>query len=407
MSSSWINIRLGDIADFSNGINFSHSDYTGDVKLIGVSHFGERFFPDYSILDTISEKVVSAKDELHDGDIIFVRSNGNKDLVGRCMLISNPPCRVTYSGFCIRARIKNKDLYNPAFLAYHFKTQQFRKTIAGTSRGANIQNLNQRLLSEYVISIPSKEEQDKIVGILSNYDNLIMNHNRQIDCLEEMLQRIFKEWFIDYHFPGFESTTRSEGMPDGWKKMPILNCPLFQFSKSRITQFENEKDYFATADVDGTYLIGNGERISYSDRPSRAQIQPSPFSVWFARMSNSYKILGFVNSNEWRRKQSILSTGFAGFETSYDLFAYMYCLISSKWFDDQKNRFATGSTQVSLTNEGLSKINVLVPSKEIVKLFSKECNEIIERIVVLRESCFKLAEARDLLLPRVILLKQD
>ncbi len=142
--------------------------------------------------------------------------------------------------------------------------------------------------------------------------------------------------------------------------------------------------------------------IDYDNKPSRAQIQPSRYSVWFARMSNTYKIIGFAQANEVRRATSILSSGFAGFESSYDNYAYLYCLVSSKWFDEQKNRFATGATQVSLTNEGLSRIKYLSPDSKIVKKFSIKTNKIIETIFLLRESCFKLTEARDRLLPKLM-----
>ena len=92
---SWKKVKLGEIADFSNGINFDKSAYSNGVKLIGVSNFGNRFSPDYSDLSEVREEVVRKSDYLDNGDIVFVRSNGNKELVGRCMLIQNAPARVT------------------------------------------------------------------------------------------------------------------------------------------------------------------------------------------------------------------------------------------------------------------------------------------------------------------------
>ena len=95
----WRKVKLGDIAEFSNGINFDKGAYSKGVKLITVSNFGNRFSPEYDSLDEIKEEVVRNNDLLSTGDIVFVRSNGNKELVGRCMLIDNPPEKVTYSGF--------------------------------------------------------------------------------------------------------------------------------------------------------------------------------------------------------------------------------------------------------------------------------------------------------------------
>lgn len=96
---SWENVKLGDIADFSNGINFGKEAYGKGVKLIGVSNFGNRFSPDYDTLEEVKEEVVRENDYLSAGDIVFVRSNGNKELVGRCMLVDSPKDKITYSGF--------------------------------------------------------------------------------------------------------------------------------------------------------------------------------------------------------------------------------------------------------------------------------------------------------------------
>lgn len=93
---SWEKVKLENIADFSNGINFDKSAYASGVKLIGVSDFRERFSPDYAELSEVKSDIVRDTDYLADGDIIFVRSNGNKELVGRCMLIKNPPIPVAF-----------------------------------------------------------------------------------------------------------------------------------------------------------------------------------------------------------------------------------------------------------------------------------------------------------------------
>ena len=159
---SWEKVRLGDIAEFSNGINFGKDDYGKGIKIIGVSNFGDKFSPEYDSLTEVKEEVVKSNDYLYPGDIVFVRSNGNKELVGRCMLIDNKADKVTYSGFCIRARLKDTTKHNPTFWTYHFKNQSFRKAMAGTAVGANIQNLSQGRLADYVTTVPDYDSQVRI-----------------------------------------------------------------------------------------------------------------------------------------------------------------------------------------------------------------------------------------------------
>ncbi len=187
-------IKIQDIATLSNGINFGKSAYTSGIKLIGVSDFKDRMYPDYNSLQEVDAKIVRENDFLHKGDIVFVRSNGNKELVGRCMII-NQDIPVTFSGFCIRLRLNNTQLYNPTFFTYLFKSNGFRKAIAGTAVGANIQNLSQGRLGNYEFECPNIETQHRIAYTLSRYDSLIDNYQKQIKLLEEAAQRLYKEWF--------------------------------------------------------------------------------------------------------------------------------------------------------------------------------------------------------------------
>ena len=217
----WEKVKLGDIATFSNGINFNKTAYAKGIKLIGVSNFGDRFYPDYSQLQEVKKDIVRLEDCLRNGDIVFVRSNGNKELVGRCMLVKNPTERVTYSGFCIRARLNDTDRYDPVYFTYYFKSKAFRRAVSGTAVGANIQNLSQARLSNHECRIPSIEVQHRIADILSVYDDLIENNQKQIKLLEEAAQRLYKEWFVDLRFPGHENTKIVDGVPEGWIKEEI------------------------------------------------------------------------------------------------------------------------------------------------------------------------------------------
>ena len=95
--------------------------------------------------------------------------------------------------------------------------------MSGQSAGTNIQNLNQGRLSSYVLSIPDYSRQCRIADILSAYDALIENNQKQIKLLEEAAQRLYKEWFIDLRFPGYETARIVDGVPDGWRLETIGN----------------------------------------------------------------------------------------------------------------------------------------------------------------------------------------
>jgi type I restriction enzyme S subunit len=128
---------------------------------------------------------------------------------------------VTYSGFCIKLRFKDKKLFEPVFFNYLFRTRHFKKSMTGTAVGANIQNLSQSRLGNCEVNVPDIETQKRIATILSRYDSLIENYQKQIKLLEEAAQRLYKEWFVDLHFPGHENTKIVDGVPEGWEKKTI------------------------------------------------------------------------------------------------------------------------------------------------------------------------------------------
>lgn len=182
--SEWKCYKLKDISSLSNGINFDKSAYASGVKLIGVSDFKNRIHPDYDSLQEVDSKVVRSGDYLEKGDIVFVRSNGNKELVGRCMMIDSD-IPVTYSGFCIKLRLKDKKRFEPVFFNYLFRTRQFKKSMTGTAVGANIQNLSQSRLGNCEVKVPDIEAQYCIATILSRYDSLIENYQKQIESFRK------------------------------------------------------------------------------------------------------------------------------------------------------------------------------------------------------------------------------
>ena len=104
---------------------------------------------------------------LQDGDIVFVRSNGNKALVGRCLVIYPRNTPTTYSGFCIRYRLTSREI-NTVYLLHVLKTDSMRKRMAG--RGANIQNLNQQILAALDIPLPPVELQEQFAAFVEQVD---------------------------------------------------------------------------------------------------------------------------------------------------------------------------------------------------------------------------------------------
>lgn len=192
-------IKYSDIADFRNGLSFSNESHGKGCLLIGVSDFKDNFAPQWKELGEINPAGIAKDDDyLQKGDIIFVRSNGNKALVGRSLYIDREVPSL-YSGFCIRARPISEKI-DPLFIAYFSKTGFFKTSISSAA-GTNINNLNQGILGEVRIPNYSKNVQSAIIRVLSAIDKKIELNNRINAELEAMAKILYDYWFVQFDFP--------------------------------------------------------------------------------------------------------------------------------------------------------------------------------------------------------------
>ncbi|NKM65263.1 N-6 DNA methylase [Rhizobium leguminosarum bv. viciae] len=150
----WFVPSMGEIAEFKNGLNFTRSEDGEPLHIVGVSDFQSNWLVPTDSLSSIQLDTPIGPDYLlQPGDVLFVRSNGNPDLVGRSMLVPEEIGRASFSGFTIRARFDTTKV-NPRYLAHFFKTPLFAERMKSTGQGANIRNLSQGILSELQVPLP-------------------------------------------------------------------------------------------------------------------------------------------------------------------------------------------------------------------------------------------------------------
>jgi len=211
--SDWQKIPFGQIADFRNGINFLRKDFGHTVKIVGVSDFQDRYVCDLSNLETVSiSKPSNNEDMVREGDLLFVRSNGNKNLIGRCLLVPKISEPISHSGFTIRARIKN-DSVIPEYVNLQMRTSLIRNQIFTEGGGTNISNLSQEILQRLLIPLPSKSEQKAIVDVLRVWDELALNLRKLIGCKIKTKQGLMQQLLTGKRrFPGCKGE---------WKKIRL------------------------------------------------------------------------------------------------------------------------------------------------------------------------------------------
>ena len=190
----WSTRPLLEMGYCKNGMNFHTGDHGIEMHCLGVGDF-----KDYSIIDGTNHLPIVSLNEvppeesmLQDGDIVFVRSNGNKALVGRCLVVYPRNTPTIYSGFCIRYRLTSKEV-NRIYLLRVLKTDSMRERMMG--RGANIQNLNQQIIATLDIPMPPLELQEQFATFVEQIDKLKCAIQKNFEKLKTLKNALMQEYF--------------------------------------------------------------------------------------------------------------------------------------------------------------------------------------------------------------------
>ena len=316
---------------------------------------------------------------------------------------------------CIKIELPNDVIY-PEFFYYYLNSREVTGWLKNNAVGSTMLNLSAGIFRRIQVPDIDFTTQKNISAILSNYVQLIDTNRRRIQLLEEAARFLFREWFVYFRFPhlrqGYGGQTGHEKvkildcdgrkMPAGWDYLPFTKIKLFKKAPLGVPVFTDIRQYCQTSEIDGTSITGNGEEVDYENRPSRADIAPRINTVYFAKMKDTDKVLYFNKGNSYLLENLLLSTGMVGFTTDEQYLGFLFGLLTSYEFVQYKNNFATGATQVSLNTASLKKIKVLFPTLNLVELYSEIVNPLLEECSLLRNQNQKLAQARDLLLPRLM-----
>lgn len=190
----WKRTTLGEVTEFKNGLNFTKADKGEAIKIVGVGDFKDLSeLRSTDLLETIYvNSKVRDEELLKDGDLLFVRSNGNKDLIGRCLFFPSVTTRLSYSGFTIRGRV-NKDLALPEYVASVARSSLMRQQISKSGGGTNISNLSQQILNDVVFLLPPLSEQMKIAKILSSWDKAIITTEQLLASSQQQKKALMQQ----------------------------------------------------------------------------------------------------------------------------------------------------------------------------------------------------------------------
>ena len=195
----WVKKSLGDLATFRNGINYTKDSKGECIKIVGVRNFQKYFSAPLDDLDTVTiDGKLSELDSLKQDDILAVRSNGNIELIGRCILVGEVTEKISYSGFTIRIRLSNGEVLSK-YLCHFMKSASTRKLLTEGGTGTNIKSLNQGMLSALVIPVPPIPIQKRLVENLETLSDetqrLAANYRQKLAALDELKKSLLHQAF--------------------------------------------------------------------------------------------------------------------------------------------------------------------------------------------------------------------
>ena len=224
---------------------------------------------------------------------------------------------------------------------------------------------------------------------------------------------LYDYWFTQFDFPDKNGRPyRSSGgkmvwndilkrnIPNDWKVQSVISNCLSSVIKPGVEMFDT-KTYLATADVKGT-SISTGTIIDYEGRESRANMQPSVNSVWFAKMKNSIKHLYLNKEMQSVISSSILSTGFCGLQCEENSFKYIASYIANPYFEVHKDMLAHGATQEAVNNDDLAGVHIIIPDANILQAYHEVTQLIYSQISKNICENQELVKLRDWLLPMLM-----
>ena len=377
--TEWQKVKLGELYEVHNGLSKGRQFFGSGYPFLSFSTvFNHWFLPeqlDSLVQSTEKERIACS---IKRGDVFITRTSETMDELGMSSVALKDYPDATYNGFTKRLR-PITDQVLPEFIGYYLRSRKFRaKFMAFSSMTTRASLANDDLLSMEV-EVPEKSVQHRIAEVLSRYDALIENYQRQIKLLEEAAQRLYKEWFVDLRFPGHQSTPIINNLPQSWQKKKLAEIAPIKTGK---------KDANFASD-DGAYPF-----FTCAQAPIKA---PS-----YSFDDNAVILAGNGDFNV-----KIYRGKFEAYQRTYVLVPYDSEMLYLLFFCVSENMVklatgASGSTIKFLTKGMIESLDLYQPSTMVLKKFNKLVEQIQSKKENLLAQIRNLSEARDRLLPKLM-----
>lgn len=312
--------------------------------------------------------------------------------------------------------IPNEEKINKKFLYKILNTEIIRNYAQTLATGTAQPDLNHDAFKSIKINLPPLETQQKIVNLISNYDDLIENNNKRIKLLESMAEELYKEWFVRLRFPNYQNTKIVDGIPHGWEyinlgksKLKFIDgdrgknypkqdeffengyCLFLNTSNVTKNGFVFDSKMFITREKDN--ILGNG-KLKYGDIIITTRGTLGNIAIYNSK--NKFTNVRINSSMLIIRDEKLSFSEY-----------YLHQYFISNYFQKNIKLFSSGSAQPQLPVSTINSIKILVPPKNTLEEFSKLIKSLYDEIDILQQKNQTLKQTRNLLLPRLLSGKLD
>ena len=408
---SWVDTHLGKYCDFILGGTPKTKEsayWNGNIPWASVVDFEvdkHLWYTEKSItergLKESNTKLLKVKD-------VIISARGT---VGKTVVCARP---LAFNQSCYALRSKSQELdQNFLFYLINFKVIELKKKAVGGVFDTIVKDT----LNDLGISLPPSNSQLIIASILSTYDSLIENNTRRIQILEEMAQRIYKEWFVDFKYPGHENDKLVDSelgmIPEGWsvKKLEKIVSEIIDYrgkTPKKLGSDWSDSGVMAISakNVKQGKLI-NLDKSKFVDEKLYEKWMKTKLEVGDILMTSEAPLGELYYLNKYTRY--CLSQRVFAIRADKVIInpTILYCALGSQIIHEQIQMRRSGTTVAGIRQSELRKIPIIVPSLMVQNKASDIFSSIFSKITTLQEIISNLRQTRDLLLPKLISGKID
>lgn len=331
---------------------------------------------------------------LKPGDLVISRSGR----IGTTALFTGHHIPVLPGAFLIRFRLR-KEQANPLFYKHYFNSKEGQQKLLSVAQGAAQQNINITNVKKIKVPTPSLKEQNAIAEIISSYENLIATNQRRIDLLEEASRLIYREWFVHLRFPKHESTHISTGIPEGWKSgsaHEFINILSGGTPKTSINNYWNgDIPFFTPKDSPNCFYTTDTEKSLTSEGLNNCNSRLFP------------KETIFITARGTVGKTTLSGRPMAMNQSCYALtpkegFGNLFLFMAIRENISRLQKAANGGVFNAIVVDTFKHIPFLAPKPELTLAFDDKVRPLFEQVLTLIQQNRILAQARDLLLPKLM-----